>query len=810
MTPGVFAKSLGTVGGCSGSADSCEGRLFGGRTIGFDVTAVAGGFAGTLEFVEPCTRAIEFSLTHLLHEQAVFFAERLVTELPAGQPGSDEALQMLAIAHLRGGDVSRAHCLLVDRGSADPRLRYLLAHCCLRLDKPDEAERALLTANHSSTSFAYADLLQDDSRSADSALLGGVAGGAAGLFLLGQARERLRRPRECVVRCYAKCLEICPFMWCAFERLSSLSLGCASDSICQSTASVLSPRAFAETYLSEDRIANDPVLHPALVARTSPSGCRLDSHEQHVALDEIVEHSPSTAAGTSRKRRRSDGARGGKPPHGVFASVGSGGCPTPRANTCAAAAGSPSFRIPLADRSISAAGTTPAQQPPSPPADLPAAVAVPLLSRLSPRRLLSSPFSVPSFARFGSQNSPRAKSPPAKECGTRDGRSPPSASRLNNEDPCVGRDKNSQQASCLTMASLLQALGEAVHALHKYSCTEALEALESLPPSQRSSAFAQNLLGRCYFEMSDYGRATEVYSHCCEVHKPHRALGVEFYSTALWHLRDEIALGKLAHRLVKWDRLQPQVWCVVGNSFSLQREHEQAVRCFRRAIQIDPTFAYAYSLIGHEYTSIEQFDQAIQMYERAIRMDSRHYNAWWGLGNVYYRQEEYAKAKHHFYEACGINTQNAVLRISLGMACQSLGESERSLALFSAAAASGQCNAMASLQKGSALSEMGRYSEAVEELRRAQGLAPREPCVQYQLGRAHAGSGDAQRALLHFTMALDLCGSGESSDHQLFISAQAELVRFAALQQRDSSAVETESITEDVSPHRAASRQRLF
>jgi hypothetical protein len=33
--------------------------------------------------------------------------------------------------------------------------------------------------------------------------------------------------------------------------------------------------------------------------------------------------------------------------------------------------------------------------------------------------------------------------------------------------------------------------------------------------------------------------------------------------------------------------------CVAGNCFSLQREHESAVRLFQRALQLDPHMSYA-------------------------------------------------------------------------------------------------------------------------------------------------------------------------------------------------------------------------
>merc|ERR1712185_856416 len=70
---------------------------------------------------------------------------------------------------------------------------------------------------------------------------------------------------------------------------------------------------------------------------------------------------------------------------------------------------------------------------------------------------------------------------------------------------------------------------------------------------------------------------------------------------------------------------------------------------------------------------------------------------------------------------------------------------------------------------------MGRNSEAIEELQRAQNLAPREPCVKYQLGRAYANTGDTQKAFMHFTMAMDLCGGRDSKDYQIIVAAQVEL-----------------------------------
>jgi len=61
---------------------------------------------------------------------------------------------------------------------------------------------------------------------------------------------------------------------------------------------------------------------------------------------------------------------------------------------------------------------------------------------------------------------------------------------------------------------------------------------------------------------------------------------MELYSTALWHLQKEVALSALAQALVEQDRLSPAAWCATGNCFSLQKEHDSAIKFFQRAVQV--------------------------------------------------------------------------------------------------------------------------------------------------------------------------------------------------------------------------------
>jgi anaphase-promoting complex subunit 3 len=72
-------------------------------------------------------------------------------------------------------------------------------------------------------------------------------------------------------------------------------------------------------------------------------------------------------------------------------------------------------------------------------------------------------------------------------------------------------------------------------------------------------------------------------------------------------LKREVELSHLSQVVVGLDRLSPHTWCVLGNCFSLQKEHETALRYFQRALQLDPGCTYAHTLCGHEVRSIHWF-----------------------------------------------------------------------------------------------------------------------------------------------------------------------------------------------------------
>ena len=139
-------------------------------------------------------------------------------------------------------------------------------------------------------------------------------------------------------------------------------------------------------------------------------------------------------------------------------------------------------------------------------------------------------------------------------------------------------------------------LANAHHNLKQFECDKALKYLSLLPHTQLNSSFVLNHMAKAHFELHNYERAERVYTQLRREY-PYHLDGLEYYSTTLWHLQKEIALSALAQELTEYDKLAPQTWCVVGNCFSLHKEHDAAIKFFQRATQCDPHFVFAYNLV---------------------------------------------------------------------------------------------------------------------------------------------------------------------------------------------------------------------
>ena len=87
------------------------------------------------------------------------------------------------------------------------------------------------------------------------------------------------------------------------------------------------------------------------------------------------------------------------------------------------------------------------------------------------------------------------------------------------------------------------------------------------------------------------------------------------------------------------DKFNPITCAIIGNYYSLKRNHERAVLYFLRALKLNPEFSSAWTLMGHEYVELRNAAAAVHCYREAVKfrpgVHSSDYRAWCVRLNIY-------------------------------------------------------------------------------------------------------------------------------------------------------------------------------
>lgn len=589
-----------------------------------------------------------------------------------------------------------AHCMYffcrysLLKGQTGVECRFLFARCCYMLNKLQEGELALTGALFpgsttdlkglndtngavSTNTLLPRFLLRLGRQSAlPSSILPSVCSACCesqAYALLGDICRRSSRP-EHAIECYRRSLEQNPFLWSSFEALCSLGEALSRFSrphpaghsltlvcVCSAGAKPVASECFTASGATLDRLVRNfasPAAAPTMRVMDSGATATADAPSTPVSFARATPDAAATPGPAQVAMLKTPHFAGGTPATpgiGSFSLAGSGA-----AVPVASALGSP---MPMWSYTTPSPSTGHYDTPDAPNLNTPKEPQLPTRksTRLSQAKSATKDPPIRRSKRlFSSTKSTKNKEPSKlkeaagkaqvkskQAAGTADAdwdaADPPIPTISVHPGP-TGVDIPTLTESISASLTLLGQLGSGVAALADFRCKEAIDSFLSLPPTQLNTGWAYCNIGKAFFELAKYKEADKAFRMARRL-EPYRTQGMEIYSTTLWHLRQESALSYLAHEVTAADRNSPESWCVVGNCFSLQKEHDAAVKSLERAVQLDPSFAYAHTLLGHEYISNEDFSKALECFRSAVHHDARHYNAWYGLGMIYYRQERF-------------------------------------------------------------------------------------------------------------------------------------------------------------------------
>ena len=308
--------------------------------------------------------------------------------------------------------------------------------------------------------------------------------------------------------------------------------------------------------------------------------------------------------------------------------------------------------------------------------------------------------------------------------------------------------------------SLLASFARAFCLLYSYRTADALKYLTSPQMPQRNSGWVIACTALAAFHGGNIGEAVTHFKRLRDI-EPWRLNdpSLVYFSTALWHQKQEAALAQLAQTLIEAMPLSPITLSVAGNAYSLARDSKLAITMFQRAAQQDRFFAYAMVLRGHEHLVLDQVSEAEACFQEAIRCDSRLYNAYAGLGDLHFRQEQDDKARSYFDHAIHINPLPSVMNrhASTFQRAQASQEMlQQALGMYEAILSKNPKNFTALHSHAAILLRLNRNEAALQELEKMRVECPDEAMVFITLGKCLGRLDQPAKAVQAYHHAMDL------------------------------------------------------
>lgn len=222
----------------------------------------------------------------------------------------------------------------------------------------------------------------------------------------------------------------------------------------------------------------------------------------------------------------------------------------------------------------------------------------------------------------------------------------------------------------------------------------------------------------------------------------------------------------------------------LGNTYVALGRIDDALRCFRSAIQLRPLMPELHCNLGSAHSQARNYPAAEASYRRALELREEYPDAWNGLGVALLSTARFAESEQAFRTATQHRPGYAAAHNNLGNALAAQGKKHEAIAAYKEAVATDPNYVEALSNLGNALREAQSYDEALASYRRALELRPGFAVARNNLATTLQLLGRMGEAVAEYRRALQ-------SDPK-FLRAEANLV--LAMQSDD--ATETDALFE--------------
>ena len=186
------------------------------------------------------------------------------------------------------------------------------------------------------------------------------------------------------------------------------------------------------------------------------------------------------------------------------------------------------------------------------------------------------------------------------------------------------------------------------------------------------------------------------------------------------------------------------------------KEPEEKIRLYSKAIELDPTFAFAYNNRGLSYAKLKQHDRAIQDFNKAIELDPQYADAYNNRGSSYANLKQYERAIQDYNKAIELDPQDATAYNNRGISYNDQKQYERAIQDINKAIELDPTYAAAYNNRGNRYANLKQYEQAIQDYNKAIELDPQDATAYNNRGNSYANLKQYERAIQDINKAIEL------------------------------------------------------
>ncbi|MDA8403675.1 MAG: tetratricopeptide repeat protein [Desulfobacteraceae bacterium] len=194
----------------------------------------------------------------------------------------------------------------------------------------------------------------------------------------------------------------------------------------------------------------------------------------------------------------------------------------------------------------------------------------------------------------------------------------------------------------------------------------------------------------------------------------------------------------------------------IGQEYIKLKDYAHALGHFQKALLFDPLNIVLFNKIGTIYTLMGQYDQAVRYYKEAIAINPKDPEGYNNMGVIYYYTQHMDMAGQYFKKAMERRADYPDPHYNMGLLEKKTGNTLMAISQFQKAVTLNPDYSEAHKSLGEILFQNGNLPEAMEHFKQVLRLSPKDVSANYNIGIILYTQQQMPEAARYFQQALDI------------------------------------------------------